>query len=384
MVNLKKITLKEVVSMSAYAVPIYMAVLLFPIITGLLVLPYAIYQYRKYGSISKLKLLVIFSFIFYLLCAYFLIILPMPTREEVAKLTTPRYNLVPFNVVRYFLNTTVLNIFQPSTYLPALRQGAFLQPFFNLVLTIPFGVYLRYIWKLPLKKVVLASFGLSLFFELTQLTGLYFIYPRSYRLFDVDDLILNTSGGALGYALAPMLTRFFPSYERLNEAERQDRYLVSFWRRLAALLVDWLVVNGVLIGLAFAGLSIDFSHYLVYLSGVFLYFVVLPYFWQGTTVGKRLVKIRLVQADGSKVRFLSLLLRQFLLFGIVIALGYDVIPRLLELIAAGTAPRLEIYTALLVISSFFALCFLIDIVMLIWKRDPMFYEKASHTKEIAE
>ena len=31
------------------------------------------------------------------------------------------------------------------------------------------------------------SFLLSLFFEVTQLTGLYFLYPGSYRLFDVDD-----------------------------------------------------------------------------------------------------------------------------------------------------------------------------------------------------
>ena len=31
-------------------------------------------------------------------------------------------------------------------------------------------------------------------FELTQLSGLYFIYPRSYRLADVNDLINNTVG----------------------------------------------------------------------------------------------------------------------------------------------------------------------------------------------
>jgi glycopeptide antibiotics resistance protein len=46
------------------------------------------------------------------------------------------------------------------------------------------------------------TFLLSLIIESAQLTGLFFIYPGSYRLFDVDDLITNTLGGFLGTVLA--------------------------------------------------------------------------------------------------------------------------------------------------------------------------------------
>ena len=48
-------------------------------------------------------------------------------------------------------------------------------------------------------------------FELTQLSGLYFIYPRSYRLADVNDLINNTVGGIVGYWLTPLFTFLLPT-----------------------------------------------------------------------------------------------------------------------------------------------------------------------------
>ena len=54
------------------------------------------------------------------------------------------------------------------------------------------------------------TFLLSLFFELTQLTGLNFIYPRQYRLFDVDNLMINTLGGILGYFIMNKLKVLLP------------------------------------------------------------------------------------------------------------------------------------------------------------------------------
>lgn len=55
------------------------------------------------------------------------------------------------------------------------------------------------------------SFLLSLFFELTQLSGLYGIYPRPYRLFDVDDLMLNTLGGTIGFLISGTLKNIIPN-----------------------------------------------------------------------------------------------------------------------------------------------------------------------------
>lgn len=61
------------------------------------------------------------------------------------------------------------------------------------------------------------TFCLSLFFELTQLTGLYFIYPRSYRLFDVNDLLHNTLGGVFGYLMTPIFTFLLPTRAEIDE-----------------------------------------------------------------------------------------------------------------------------------------------------------------------
>ena len=51
---------------------------------------------------------------------------------------------------------------------------------------------------LSLKRTVLYSFLLSLFYETSQITALFVIYPGPYRLADVEDLICNTMGGAAG------------------------------------------------------------------------------------------------------------------------------------------------------------------------------------------
>lgn len=53
-------------------------------------------------------------------------------------------------------------------------------------------------------RVALAyGLGLSLFIELSQVTGLWGLYPCPYRTFDVTDLILNPFGVVLGFALWP-------------------------------------------------------------------------------------------------------------------------------------------------------------------------------------
>lgn len=61
---------------------------------------------------------------------------------------------------------------------------------------------------LGLGAATLMGLGLSLGVELTQLTGLWGLYPCAYRQFDVDDLILNTAGVVGGFAAARGLRRW--------------------------------------------------------------------------------------------------------------------------------------------------------------------------------
>lgn len=304
----------------SFLIPIKSAIITFPILAIFILLPFLVIQYHRYGSIVAWRAVVVYTFIFYMLCAYFLIILPLPSIQAVAKLTTQRYNLVPFMALREFIATTVFNPIHPGTWLPALKQPGFIQPFFNIVLTIPFGVYLRYYFKQPIVKIVFYGFCLSLFFELTQLSGLYGIYPRPYRLFDVDDLILNTFGALVGGVIAPFLVKAFPSRDQMDKKSYDRGQKVSLLRRIIAFIVDYVIVGTLVeIGMSLVGLaSLADNPYLSYFISTLIIFILIPVFTHGQTIGKKLVKIRIVKRSGTPAKTGQLILRQFLLFEIAI------------------------------------------------------------------
>jgi len=79
------------------------ATLAFPIVALLFSLPFVLHEYHKLGAVSFYKSVVVYLFIYYLICAYFLVILPLPKISEVAKLTTRRTQLVPFQFLFDFL-----------------------------------------------------------------------------------------------------------------------------------------------------------------------------------------------------------------------------------------------------------------------------------------
>ena len=191
-----------------YITAIKIAILVFPVLALVLTLPYIIVQYFKYGSVSFLRSLILFTFIFYMLCAYFLVIMPLPHRYEVGP--GRELNLVPFKFVEKFRAETVLNIHDSSTYVAALRQECLYVVLFNILLTMPFGMYMKYYFRRNFITTTFLTFCLSAFFEFTQYTGLYFIYQGSYRICDVDDLIQNTLGGMLGYMVMCILRCILP------------------------------------------------------------------------------------------------------------------------------------------------------------------------------
>ena len=86
-----------------YLTSIKIAFLIFPFIALLITIPYILIQYHKYGSINKLRVLIIYSFILYLLVIYFLVILPLPPIDVVKNLTSPKYQLIPFNFIIDFI-----------------------------------------------------------------------------------------------------------------------------------------------------------------------------------------------------------------------------------------------------------------------------------------
>ncbi|MDR2044579.1 MAG: VanZ family protein [Clostridium sp.] len=302
--------------MSPYYFPIFTAALMFPLVAGLFSLPYAIHSYRRYGAVSLWRTLVLFSFVFYLQCAYYLIILPLPDPAAAAVRTGPFYDLLPFRFVQNFLTKSPFQLFQPRTWIPALKSSSFLEPSFNFFLLLPFGVYLAYYFRKNWKKVLLLSFLLSLFFEVTQLTGLFWLYPKPYRLFSADDLLLNSLGGLVGYFIFIKLLRFLPKRERIDQKSRERGRSVSFSRRAAALFLDHLLISFLQIPLA-AFLGLDPVP--VFGLTLCVYTLGFALLTKGRTPGKALVRVKVSQtAPGLPfvpAVALRYLLRDAVLFG---------------------------------------------------------------------
>lgn len=376
--------------MSAYIGPIKIALLLFPFLALGISAIFFVRQYRKYGRFIWSRAIILYSFVFYLLCAYFLVILPLPSIEEVAKMTGPRMELQLGASWIHFLQQTVLDIHDPSTYLPALKQSVVLEPLFNLLLTVPFGIYLRYYFKYSFKKTLLLTFCLTFFFEVTQLTGLYFIYPRSYRFFDVNDLFVNTLGGVLGWTIAPIFTFLLPTRDEIDAESYARDTRVTVTRRFFAWLIDWFILDVMSTVLVLVLTLVtqrqirDFtSDYWYFALEVLFYFILIPYLTKGQTIGKKMVRIKLMQEGRQRISLSALFVRYGLFY-----LIYASISR----INVFFAPYIQSDSALLIlVSALMVLIFgLIQFgfyLNLIWaavKKEPrFFYEKRSKTYTIS-
>lgn len=270
------------------------AILFFPILCLILSLPFLFHHYRKYGSITFSRFLLVFSFFFYLLCAYFLVILPLPSKAEVMNYNGIYYNLKPFFVVPEIFMSGEFNLIKPETYMFLYNQR-FLEPLFNILMTIPFGIYLRYYFKCGFFKTLFLSFLLSLFFELTQLSGLYFYYPRPYRLCDVNDLINNTTGGLIGFVIAPLFSLILPSRESIDDKSYEKGRVVSVLRESVALIIDYFFIVVLYLGIGF--LFHGWFNIYFYLFLVFFMFCLIPLFSSGYTFGKWLLGFRNVGID---------------------------------------------------------------------------------------
>ena len=372
--------------MSAYLMPIKVALLLFPFLALAISSIFFVRQYRKFGRFIFSRAIVLYSFVFYLLCAYFLVILPLPSIEEVAQMNGPKMEWQLGASWQHFLQQTVLQINDPTTYLPALKQNVVLEPLFNLFLTLPFGVYMRYYFKLSFPKTIVATFGLSLFFELTQLTGLYFIYPRPYRLFDVNDLFVNTLGGTTVFLVTPLFTFLLPTREEMDAESYAKDNRVTFTRRFVAWLIDWGILNlfawmlMILLRVTVNKEIDDFTNdYWYFLLEVVLYFILLNYILNGQTLGKKLVRIRVMEENHSRVSFRAIFKRYGLLY--LIYVSATRINVLFTPFIQSTNQMLVLVSLLVVlIFGLIQLGFYCNILWAAFKKQPrFFYEKRTAT-----
>lgn len=148
----------------------------------------------------------IFFAIYVLGIVYFLLLSDIYGRIE--GYTDYRYNLIPFLEIRRFLRS-------------AFNAGSidyfdvFINLVGNVVAFIPFGALIRWVrnCKTGFFIAVLYTFLFSLAIELIQ-------FFTKVGVFDVDDLILNTCGGAIGYICYRILR--FLDRKRYQNGEKES------------------------------------------------------------------------------------------------------------------------------------------------------------------
>lgn len=114
-----------------------------------------------------------------------------------------RYNLVPFTEIkRFFRYRTLIS-----------TESFMLNMFGNVVAFMPFGFFIPMLSrKRGLWKVFCFSFELTLTVETIQLL-------TKVGIFDVDDLMLNTLGGVLGYLCYAVFHAMYRRiYDKRNDA----------------------------------------------------------------------------------------------------------------------------------------------------------------------
>ncbi len=92
----------------------------------------------------------------------------------------------------------------------------------NFILLMPLIFLLPVLWERfrSLKNIFLTAFAFSLGIELVQL-GASFIVGATYKIFDVDDIILNVSGGLVGYFVYAIILRITVSLSRRRSNGRR-------------------------------------------------------------------------------------------------------------------------------------------------------------------
>lgn len=154
---------------------------------------------KKRRVIAGILFVLYFSVLFYFL--FFL--------EKMGRTYSEReyhYNLVPFKEILRFWN-----------YRDSLgMQTVLLNIVGNIVAFVPFGTFLP-IFSTRCKRfwrTVLFSFELSFFVEVLQLV-------TRVGSFDVDDLLLNTIGGMIGFIVYLIGTCLFRGEEREETTQRK-------------------------------------------------------------------------------------------------------------------------------------------------------------------
>ena len=227
------------------------------IVAALIALPSIAWQYRRYGSLSPARLVGLIAVCIY--TSSVVIYTWLPTlAEPVAQWClshTARVSLNPLGTFQW-----VADQLRGVSFRAILSNRVFLQLIFNVLLFIPFGVIMRGYFHLGVATSTLLGLATSTLIEFAQWSAFFGLYPCRYRVADVGDIVLNTSGAWIGAVIAPLILWWMPSVHALTKTKLDPRP-VSSMRRLAGMIIDWamliLIALGTLLAIRAAHEAMD-------------------------------------------------------------------------------------------------------------------------------
>jgi hypothetical protein len=302
--------------------PGIIAIVIGAIVAVLLFVPFVAASYRLRGGMTLGRTIGWAALLVSFLAIWTYTILPAPAITDDYRCSTPNLDLL--TDIR-----DILLIQQSGTSLIA--NAALQVVVLNIIFFMPLGFLVRYLFGWGVARAALSGLVVSLAVETTQLTGIWGLYPCSYRLFSVTDLTHNTLGAVIGSLIALALLR---RRQALAPSVAEPRP-VTIGRRLLGMLSDVLVFS--LVSLI-AGLMVSLLRLLVITPGsptvtdpletaigiaIGLAVYLVPVLVTGTTIGESAVLLR--ATGGWRPTVLARLVRAMLGLGGVIVLS-EVIP----------------------------------------------------------
>ena len=196
----------------------------------LLFVPFVAISFRRRGRLTFARFALWFSLLVYILAVWTYTLLPLPDPDQL------RCSGTQLNPLAFTEDITgAIARGHP------LSDPALLQLILNVLLFLPLGLFVRLLWHRGILVAFVSGAFLSLFIELTQLTGVWGLYPCAYRVFDVVDLETNTLGAVLGSVLALLIPLKFRARPD-QTVDANAPHPVTVRRRLIGMLCDLLVV----------------------------------------------------------------------------------------------------------------------------------------------
>lgn len=225
-----------------------LAIFLGGVVAFLAFVPFVAVSYRRRGGLSFGRTMLWAGAAVYFWAIWTYTLVPMPDGSDYR---CAGRNLRPFQFVDEIRDAVAVS----GRYL---TDPVVLQVALNVLLFVPLGFFLRVLGGRGILIAGLSGLAISGIIETTQLTGVWGIFPCAYRVFDVDDLIANTSGALLGSLLAFAVPRKHRGLEKSPDAGIPRP--VTRGRRLLGIVCD---VIG--IGLLGSGIAVALQAVLILL-----------------------------------------------------------------------------------------------------------------------